>query len=309
MGNQDPSACQTWVVLKSNKTQCMKGKLLVGLLFIAGYVLAQEAPSPGLKGRIKKRTEYRADINGGRTISNVDEYNSGNLVRRHSVYAGKILEMVCDYRYDSAGRMTNLTCVKKGKGIDSEYTWEYDKQGKLLRKIEDNKDDTAYNSVFIYSYDEQGRKTRSDERTLTNQYKAHGEYSYKGDSVLYKHFSNGQLDDAKIRVYDSKGREVQLIVKPDFNLPYVIMRYESTYNDEGREVKKVAFDNDGFLHQFEYTYNPGGYLIRMVFNNKTETEITTYEYLFDKTGNIVKEVTRADGKIKYIHEYEYEYFD
>lgn len=263
----------------------------------------------GLKGRVKTIKEYKSDSTGSnRILQTREEFTANGLLKQSYVhYTNGFFN---DYTYDSVLHITRMKRTRMNGTVDAEYSWFYDEKGKLLKNIEDNKEDTAYNTIFLYTYDNKGRKIRSESRTLDNRYKNHIEYVYKQDTAYCTHYEYGRPSDYKIRIYDSLGRQTELIIRYSFSSPAVFMRYVTSFNEEGKEIKKTAYEDKGeFHHEFIYEYDSLGNQTRSIFSNLAGKEITTHEYTYDPAGNIIREVTRTDGKIKYVHEYEYEYFD
>ncbi len=275
------------------------------------FIIAQENSwkKLDLKGRVKKMTDYSIDKKNGerrkRDIVHFDE--RGMLTRKEVLYTNGF---VLFYGYDSLLRKISMKRVRDSGKTDAEDHWSYDSKNRLIKEINDRKDDTGYNRIFLYTYDPAGREILFEERGLDNSYRSHKKTIYRNDSAFSTSYERGFISRYKEAAYDSLGHELwwKIRDRPD---GYYFFEYRSTYDSLGREIKKTAYAEDGFWHEFIYEYDSLGEQVRWIYHNdlKKPPEIHVYEHVYDQAGNLIRLTCKIEGEVSFINEYEYEYFE
>ncbi|XP_055882530.1 uncharacterized protein LOC106061672 isoform X1 [Biomphalaria glabrata] len=158
---------------------------------------------------------------------------------------------------------------KKNKIVsDGKYTYEYDEQGRVIKKTRIGAGGDDSGSEYEYEYDEHGN--------LINERKKKGnkpgdgdeefEYVYDKDGKLIKKIRKGKGGDDSGSEYEYEYDEHGNIIK------------------EKRKGKKPGEEDK----EYEYIYDKDGKLIKKVRKGKgDDDEGSEYEYEYDKDGNLI----------------------
>ncbi len=266
---------------------------------------AQEEPNYRFfKGRVKSCNEqcYRAKGREGYIDKTVHKRppNTGNDFEiQYDSLGKKLLKIEFDidgesikrkhyYTYDGYNQLAQVRIVSKFGGlISSTHYWNtLDSSGRLLARYVDYSDQT--NSVaYTYSYALNGKA-----------------YEY----FLPKNgFPHTQLPS---REFDSTGNVTKYwsYTQNGKLIGYVLLSYDSL----GNKVKEELFDKSEFnylnyVYKFEGTHDAVRYEICQ--ENSISCESWTYKYEYDKIGNWIQRTEYRNGKLIYVKERKFTYWN
>ncbi len=173
--------------------------------------------------------------------------------------------------------------------------YEYDEFGRLVKEV-------AYQIKHLgngyyakihscsetYKYDSEGRLLRRDyylkeDRQLVSSTL----YSYKGNTVIWDQYYNGNYVTSYVTIYDTDANEIETYyTNPDRT--EVRSRVTNRYSSDHLLIERCFYDDEGNVDErFEYLYDDSGKRIRM---SQYPEEIDT-EYRYDSYGNLVEEIT------------------
>ena len=209
------------------------------------------------------------------------------------------LNQIQQFQYDVSGRLSQTT-----NPDGSSLSYDYDKLDQLVNKeASDREDDQA-----LYGYDADGRMVTMEDVTGSNS------YEYDGvNRITAVNLFNGQ----QIRYeYDEFGNLARLIY-PDGT--------ENSYTYDALNRMTSATDRRG--ETTEYTYDLAGNVVQIDRPNKTYTTIeyndmdqvtklinyskgkilSSFQYEYDLSGFIVKEIASQDKEETVTSTYAYDY--
>ena len=209
------------------------------------------------------------------------------------------LDQIQQFQYDVSGRLSQTT-----NPDGSSLSYDYDKLDQLVNKeASDREDDQA-----LYGYDADGRMVTMEDVTGSNS------YEYDGvNRITAVNLFNGQ----QIRYeYDEFGNLARLIY-PDGT--------ENSYTYDALNRMTSATDRRG--ETTEYTYDLAGNVVRIDRPNNTYTTIeyndmdqvtklvnyskgkilSSFQYEYDLSGFIVKEIASQDKEETVTSTYAYDY--
>ena len=208
-----------------------------------------------------------------------------------------------------------------GDAYKTSETLEYDKLGHITYRCLIGYDGNAQYTYNIYDGDNlvqtetYVQEPNSEKRLMVRSVY---EYSNKGyyDKSISENFNKDGSVDKEIILYkyDDKGNRIQMqFVDEDGN---ILSTYKSKYNENGREIECSMYNNQSILeNRLEYIYNEEDCCVetRTYFNEVLTSitlfkydeykhilecvrinyematkEVDTYEYEYDKYGNIIK---------------------
>ncbi|KAH9510115.1 hypothetical protein Btru_043506 [Bulinus truncatus] len=157
---------------------------------------------------------------------------------------------------------------KKNKIVsDGKYTYEYDEQGRVIKKTRIGADGDD-GSEYEYEYDEHGNliKERKKKGNKPGDEDKEYEYVYDKDGKLIKKIRKGKGGDDSGSEYEYEYDEHGNIIK------------------EKRKGKKPGEEDK----EYEYVYDKDGKLIKKIRKGKGgDDEGSEYEYEYDKDGNLI----------------------
>ncbi len=151
-------------------------------------------------------------------------------------------------------------------------------------------------ATFLYSYYTYDNSKRLKEAITYEPDGNGGGYFY--NNTIYKYNNDGLMQEVSFALNDTAGNGKHL--------------YE--YNDNKRCIKETAYHNEKLLDVTTYEYYPATgklksrsteYFVPSFFSKTTET----YEYGFDKLGNVVYKKTLSDGKLTRAEVFKIEYYE
>ena len=293
------------------------------------------------RNRLTDTYQFLSPNNWIRTTCRYDAMNQVILRRAGDTPSGEGRE-VTTYAYDRFG---NVTAMTDSCGY-TEYH-EYDKAGRLQKKIDRNKDHTVYqHDALERLIRENVQKKTPDGMTVSEREYAYGKNGKRISEVSresgggkqtvlletkYYYNNKGQLtrqedpgNAEKDYTYDMYGnrQSFQLVCKGKTN-PEVSLYY--IYDDLSR-LKQVRKDNatGTILAEYEYDekgnrkalrypqsgmetiykYNDGNRIISLE-NKRQGTVISSWEYTYDVSGNILSKINKA-GSTPTIISYQYD---
>lgn len=208
--------------------------------------------------------------------------------------------------------------------MEGKRWWLVDKYEKWLVKKNSRhiRDDGIPSKWTEYSYDSAGNRIQEvsyrlpfeNEELLTEEavtisgaWKFEWEYDDAGNMTRETefYFSDATVhktNDIYIREYsyDDEGNQ---ILELRYTNGELINRYEWEYDNEGKKTKETNFYYEkSSTSTYEYIYDSEGNLIKSVHSSGA-----TKEYSYDSAGNMTKEVHyRSDGGMSYHREWEYD---
>lgn len=151
-------------------------------------------------------------------------------------------------------------------------------------------------ATFLYSYYTYDNSKRLKEAITYEPDGNGGGYFY--NNTIYKYNNDGLMQEVSFALNDTAGNGKHLYA----------------YNDNKRCIKETSYHNEKLLDVTTYEYYPATgklksrsteYFVPSFFSKTTET----YEYGFDKLGNVVYKKTLSDGKLKRAEAIEIEYYE
>ena len=225
-------------------------------------------------GKVTDRTEYTYD-------------DKGNCLESNSSYTdedGKTstYKEVCTY--DGDGNQLTRKYYSNGE-LYSENTYTYTATGKVA--TETYIYSRGYESHYSYTYDEHDNLLKVEASSYVETY----ENVYEnGKLVEAKGYEDGELESyAK---YDANGN---VILKIYYDDGAEEDRYEYTYDENGKILKRVSKWGDG-TDTVTYTYNSNGKITEYNYSN-SDGDSNRMTYSYDDNGNIVGVKLYEDGKV------------
>jgi len=175
--------------------------------------------SKDLYDRNGKRIYY-AIYEGGNIVTEITQDENGNIASGYS------------YKYDRKGNLTEYE--KFGKLFKSIYgiTYEYDRDGRLVSKIEQDYDSGNKRYVYEYTYDESDKLLREVRRE-------------GGQKNVYQYQSNYTYDEnGNIKTVSWKSEESGYVTFVD--------EYEYTYDEKGNMIAQKILREGDVLQLIEY---------------------------------------------------------
>ena len=190
-----------------------------------------------------------------------------------------------EYIYDSNGNLIKEIYSFEGE-IRSTYEYFYDGLGMLIKEIQTN---SEYTAVKDLTYNHRGDLTkivwfRPDLDTVTGVQ----EYFYDADNRIVSYigtYSDDRHKDTIDYIYDSKGNLVKRVEKYAYEPSYT---YYFTYDDNNNLIQELREDVVNRKSYTDYTYDSKGQIIKIVKYSSDSTAVYTYEYSYDKYGNLIE---------------------
>lgn len=235
----------------------------------------------GLVGPVKSVRSKSVDYSGKETAGEGILKKAGDLVIYDQAGRETEREMVSDYgeamgkvsqTFDAQGLLTgSIWTGPKGNVISKDvYTYlngkrveqlKYDGAGVLVEKT-------------VKSYDSAGRLE-------TDTYYDPAKPVAK---TVYKY--EGKNEPIEVAFFLANGRKATAPVGPCLGAH----RVTYTYNNEGRVVNKVLFEDDGsFKKGFQYGYDERGNTMKYLSQSRSLSVTYVYKYEFDQKGNWIKQ--------------------
>lgn len=203
------------------------------------------------------------------------------------------------YTYDKYDRLTKV--YRYGTVYEIEYTFEYDKKGRLIKITHDNKKD-GYKSVETYTYNSKGQLTEVDKKYTEGHTDndRNEKYTYHSKGYLSKKVITTQHYTTTY-VYDKNGDVTKYTEAYSEN---DVIEYNITYKAKGQPQKATVLYNGENIGTIEITYNKDGTRkkVELVY---TDDENYVFEYTY-KNGCVVKGMTTTPDGVTY-KSYEYVY--
>ncbi|HTA62393.1 MAG TPA: hypothetical protein VK835_08055 [Bacteroidia bacterium] len=233
----------------------------------------------GYVGKVKqvKFLEYNAsEVNGkiekeNRTgeISITKYGEDGNVYEAVTVdIKDHILDKVV-YSYDNSGYRTEANYYKEGTKLTRNIIYKRDEEGKLMQEIHYTPGIEAHQTYLTdYKYDSNDNLLEVRQPSFTQKYK----YDSLNRRTEYRRFFQHELSWTLYYKYDEKGREIESVEIDEKLVPTETRKYK--YNADDLLIETLVFKGK---------------------TNKFESKCT-YTYEYDKTGNIIKEISYVYGK-------------
>lgn len=225
-------------------------------------------------------TEYVETYDGESYTDQQFTFDSEGRLTRESAY-----NSAYEYIYDSNGNL-----IKETYSYDGEmryiYEYKYDYRGNLIEEIQT---DSEYPLTKNYTYNHRGDLTkvvwfRPDLDTVTGVQ----EYFYDADNRIVSYigtYSDDRHKDTIDYTYDTKGNLVKRVEKYAYEPSYT---YYFTYDDNNNLIQELREDVVNRKSYIDYTYDSKGQIIKTVKYSSESTAVYTYEYSYDKYGNLIE---------------------
>ena len=202
------------------------------------------------------------------------EYDQMNrLVKKTSYDSDMAEESVITFTYNAFGDMISVSTVRNGSLVSS-YEWTYDNRGNVLTES------VAYGEedpeTTTYEYDKDSRLTKTIYPSTSDLGTVSYSYDYLGNVTEIK--KNGQV--VSKYSYDNLYRETS---KKDYTNPGIetsFVEKKTTYSDIDR-ISKIEYvtNSNAPVESYEYTYDKvGNILTRVRTKGSEQTETRNYEY-------------------------------
>lgn len=258
-------------------------------------------------------TTYEYDYNPDGTYNGVLTYGGGKL---------RIIK-----RYDKSGRCVEITFVNKNSEVTNEHEYEFDSEGRLIRKSE------IYDGEkegFEYTYDEEGRLY---EEFNNIKYFGYSRFRHEYDGNIENiYYSRDDLEEGLYTILekDENGNTIKETVNIGFinNSDHINGKFFTEYKYDA--LNRLIYENhtvsDDYINdtdksrEYSYAYEYEGNNLKKkttcnIIKDKTSeywSNTETNEYFFDENGRIIKEVYIYDSEYdpddEYPHGYITEYF-
>lgn len=186
------------------------------------------------------------------------------------------------YKYDKYGRKIEELEKEDGKVI-RKLTWEYDKQGNVLKEYVLDLRMGRIEMTHLRDFDDKGREI---------EYKLIDKSKYTPDYSHYKY------------KYDEQDKVIEEVVLNKSG--DIVWQRVYGYDQDGRMILKKSIDQDGkeFLVE-KWEYNGAG---KEIYYQKIEEGEEKRKIIreFDEAGNEVAEISYEDGKLIYDATYSYD---
>ena len=203
--------------------------------------------------------------------SNIIDYTydtNGNLIKEVSTtnygskYNNASFKKVFDYTYDDNGNLIKEAYAMVIDDViteDREYRYEYDHNGRLLRKYVDD------NLSYGYEYDENGNIVREYNAAHTCYER---EYDANGNIIKYVQMDAGGISSVYEYTYDTNGRLIKTTYE-DRDMSKFSIDYE--YDLHGNLIKETTTYLPNKKSTVEYTYNKFGVITNVTATQKNGT--------------------------------------
>lgn len=259
---------------------------------------------------IKKEYQVFEDNEAIFSMNEITFYNANEDIEC-SLTGGDIDYLVC---YDADGVIQKFINYEN---TSSPKVKKYYEDGRYVEGYRYNKDDNVIGTELWY-YDENGNVTEYEAYGLETE---NGIYRYK-EGVLekYEYYVNQKLEEYEEYVYDKNGMMIQ---KNHYSKAYnttndwYVHEFYYTYDENGNLIKELEYyfmiengvrnDDSKILYNHkEWKYNYLNNLLTKniyVSNKMSKNEFT--EYVYNSQDKLLKVETYLDDKIDAFTEYEY----
>lgn len=236
------------------------------------------------------------------------------------------------FSYNEKGLLTNYY-----RGSDA-TSYIYDEQGHLLEERFTNAHDTYLTS---YTYDEHGNRIKMS-RGYSDKVEYYEEYTYdeKGNLLTETHFSKDpnaadllfelplRREVAYAYAYDEAGRVIRkegtyreqdtIVTEYRYDKAGLLLEERVTRNGGATVVTSYFYDEAGRIlrsasskKEVNYTYDGHGNLTRKEsltasVDGYTSLSTDTYEYTYDESGRVIKQVVDLAGGKPRVYEFVYD---
>jgi YD repeat-containing protein len=200
----------------------------------------------------------------------ITKYNEdGNIYEGLTVdIKGHVLNKVT-YNYDNNGYRTEANYYKEDTKLISNVIYKYDEAGRIIEKIDYTPGKEAHLTYLTdYKYDNNGNLIEVRAPMVTEKFK----YDSLNQRTEFRRFFQHELSRTFFYKYDEKGREVESTEIDEKLVPIQTLKYK--YNTDDLIIETLVYK--GKANKFDCKQ--------------------TYSYEYDKTGNIVKEISFEYGK-------------
>ena len=212
------------------------------------------------------------------------QYNYDDRVRiLESIFNGKITSTYC---YDQYG---NPILYPEPAGVKVSAT--YDKKGNMLTSKHYSSDVSNPRQEYKYEYDKYGRLIKKVTYIKGEPYTSeHITYNANGDLLTRSIYSKNDSIQAQFHnaVYDESGNLLS------FKMYYgetLRNQYAYTYDTAGRIITSEYIMDGETVSKEAYEYDPSGRLAqtKIYSQNSAEPQYSTIDYEYDAYGNLLKE--------------------
>jgi len=213
---------------------------------------------------------------------------------------------VTQYTYDSASRLTKVVFSQKTGDNVRSSTIVYKYSGYLctsevLTNTENGKN--TYTETTTRSYNKNGTLAKSVFKYTSSDYSftATTAYTYDKKLNLTKTIKTEALPDSSpttttsTYTYNSKNQPLKQITTYAGSTSKEVITY--TYNTKGL-LTKYVIDSGSRIRTTLYTYNASGLVTKENYTDTYQKEVCATQvstYAYDKSGNVTKKVTTAEG--------------
>lgn len=292
--------------------------------------LPKEENGSYVKGERHSGTDYKFNEEGNLVeLTNYDKYGNetditgyryndqGYMAEEITYYPDGSKGMRTSYKYDAAGNVIEKQEIEPRGGMRGEdkiYTYQYDKNGnlmkeKLLMKFQDSGD----SSIFITGYlrDKNGIMTGKE---LSGDDGLLRKYAYKADengnpTEETEFFPDGKPARKNIMKYNEKGEEIE-IARYDADGVLNVQEVK-TYDADGNCTSEQVLNADGELVRgVKYSFDEMGNILSLeqMFGERQGTE-TVYRYKYDDNKNWLQREDVVDERLTYVIEREIDYYN
>lgn len=217
------------------------------------------------------------------------EYDAKTRTVTHSYKNRYEIDDTFIYTLDKAGRV--ITTEKPHLEFDSYATFKYDKNGNLLTTT---CEDARGLVVETFTYDSKGRALTSvsteDDKLVS---KMTYTYDSKGHLTGLVTESSDGYKTTSTYTYDSKGKLLSKISEND-NHTYKYVLY---YDKNSLKTKMESFTDSRKDTTYEYEYNKRGDLLKESWISTANTKMV-YGYYYDELGELIdRDYTDTDGDV------------
>ncbi|MBQ1262573.1 MAG: hypothetical protein IIY01_06550 [Clostridia bacterium] len=299
---------------------CMLVLLCLSLLTLAGCQRPsdpyQEAMALLEQGKIEEAYELLLSIGDREDAKKELAHFYTVPVKSNSTYTAPSVELTQEYSYTYNEKNLPVQILTNGtlSGTQS-TTYTYDEKGNLIKEVDVYVNQSS--QINEYVYDAEGRilkKIRID--TNSQQYTDEYTYDSTGKLIALLQTNPSGKATAHTYTYDADGNRVgETVVHPDrFRSFYTYAadgelilrvkvsgdgqewaRYELTYDENGRLLRKVDRMQGSYEKAEDYSYDENGNLVQMLQNDGCTTQ--TYTYTYDERGNRLTETHVAPGGV------------
>ncbi|MCW3104338.1 MAG: hypothetical protein JWO09_2778 [Bacteroidetes bacterium] len=211
-------------------------------------------------------------------------------------------ELKCFYinvRNNSEGFPLEKRYLRKDSVLDQRITWEYNADGKILKRDTYNNNNKLINRLS-YSYDNKGRmisEIRFNADTTFFTSKTLCTYGANDSLSEMSLFNNNKLHPDKLYKYNTRGIVFEELW---FNDECKVTCRELTlYDDKGNAIEKKKLDEKGVIKELLLYRNTYGKMQRIkerIERDATGKVLSKRKYVYDKKGNYIKILINTGGK-------------